>query len=247
MYIVPKTFDYINYTCCGVSKKVKSIYDCNHIGDIRVISSIFKKIEKAEKVGKHVISKQFNDSNVYYMQISDIVWAVSGLYHQRRDFCLSDSAYFSTAHGDFFQSFIAPCMHISRNEITNIIPKKAARGGSTSVKVKLTDSPANCVYGTKEEIENYKHYISTNSLPLFLNICLSIDQHNNSLNYVPWIVDKQYTDEEINKLFGFTEEEIALINRTIKKYERNSPWFKRYMCGPNSVSDEEVNNFIESL
>ena len=54
-------------------------------------------------------------------------------------------------------------------------------------------------------------------------------------------------DASAAKRFGFTEEEIKLIDRTIKKYERNSPWFKRYMCGPDAVSDEEVNNFIKSL
>ena len=96
-------------------------------------------------------------------------------------------------------------------------------------------------------MENWKHFIFNNKLPLFLNIVLTIDQNNCSKEFLPWLVDKQYTDEEINKMFGFTDEEIALIDRTIKKYERNSPWFKRYMCGPDSVSDEEVNNFIKTL
>ena len=96
-------------------------------------------------------------------------------------------------------------------------------------------------------MENWKHFIFNNKLPLFLNIVLTIDQHNNSKPYLPWLVDKQYTDEEINEMFGFTDEEIKLIDFTIKKYERNSPWFKRYMCGPNSVSDDEVNNFIEKI
>ena len=37
------------------------------------------------------------------------------------------------------------------------------------------------------------------------------------------------------------------IETTIKKYERYSPWFKRYICGPSSVSDEEVQKFINEL
>jgi hypothetical protein len=82
---------------------------------------------------------------------------------------------------------------------------------------------------------------------LFLNIVLTIDQHNNSKDFIPWLVDKQYTDDEINQMFGFTDEEIKLIDSTLKKYERNSPWFKRYMCGKDSVSDEEVNNFIAEI
>ena len=76
---------------------------------------------------------------------------------------------------------------------------------------------------------------------------MTIDQNNNSKDFLPWLVDKKYTDDEINKLFNFTDDEIKLIDTTIKKYERNSPWFKRYMCGKDSVTDEEVNNFIVEI
>ena len=48
-------------------------------------------------------------------------------------------------------------------------------------------------------------------------------------------------------MFVFTDEEIKLIETTIKKYERYSPWFKRYMCGPSSVSDEEVQKYMDDL
>lgn len=124
-------------------------------------------------------------------------------------------------------------------------PLKAVKSGSkTGV---LGDKIADNVYGTREELENWKHFIFNNKPPLFLNIVLTIDQNNNSKEFLPWLVDRQYTDEEINEMFGFTEKEIALIDRTIKKYERNSPWFKRYMCGPDSVTDKEVKNFIDSL
>ena len=73
-----------------------------------------------------------------------------------------------------------------------------------------------------------------------MNIVLTIDQHNNSKEFLPWLVDKQYTDDEINKLFGFTEEEIKLMDDTLKKFERNSPWFKRYMCGKDSQDETTV-------
>ena len=55
-------------------------------------------------------------------------------------------------------------------------------------------------------------------------------------------MDKQYTDEEINEKFGFTKDEIKLIDDTLKKFERHSPWFKRYICGredPNKVTTME--------
>ena len=113
--------------------------------------------------------------------------------------------------------------------------------------IRYSDKNADCIYGTQTELENWKHFIFNNKLPLFLNIVLTIDQNNNSKEFLPWLVDKQYTDDEINKLFGFTDEEIKLIDTTIKKYERNSPWFKRYMCGKDAVTDEEVNNFIAEI
>ena len=56
------------------------------------------------------------------------------------------------------------------------------------------------------------------------------------------MVDKKYTDEEINEKFGFTENEIKLIDDTLKKFEKNSPYFKRYMFGkedPNEVTTIE--------
>ena len=112
---------------------------------------------------------------------------------------------------------------------------------------KITDKIADNIYGTKEELENWKNFVFNNKLPLFLNIVLTIAQNNNSKEFVPWLVDKQYTDDEINKMFGFTEEEIRLMDVTLKKYERNSPWFKRYMCGKDSATDDEVNEFIKRI
>ena len=76
---------------------------------------------------------------------------------------------------------------------------------------------------------------------------MTIDQHNNSLKYVTWLVDKQYTDEEIYSLFGFTKEEINLIKYTVEKFQYSSPFFKRYMCGPSEVSDKEVQDYVTEL
>ena len=63
---------------------------------------------------------------------------------------------------------------------------------------------------------------------------MSIDQHNNSLQYVPWLVDRVYTDEEIYQLYKLTDKEIELIEQTIMKFERKSIWFNKYMKGYNS-------------
>jgi hypothetical protein len=52
--------------------------------------------------------------------------------------------------------------------------------------------------------------------------------------------NEQYTDEEINTLFRFTDEEIKLMDDTLKKFGRNSPWFKRYKCGKESQDETTV-------
>ena len=55
--------------------------------------------------------------------------------------------------------------------------------------------------------------------------------------------DPKYWD----KHYSGTEEEIRLMDMTLKKYERNSPWFRRYMCGKDSATDDEVNEFIKRI
>ena len=77
---------------------------------------------------------------------------------------------------------------------------------------------------------------------------MTIDQNNNSKNYVPWIVDKKYSDEEIYKKLDLNQEEIDLIDKTIKKYEINSPWFKRYINGKTEdVNDQVIKEFIKNI
>ena len=241
-----KTFDSINYTCCGVRRIVKSLNDCNLIGNYDVVCNIISKIRNNSDVMSNHITSEKKDEGIYYVQLVDMLNSPVGRYFQRPGFCTSDSYYFSHKAGEFSTYYLGSAIHHKWNEITNELPFKAARGTTTN-KLKLSNKTANCIYGKKEELENWKYFVYNNKLPIFVNIVMSVDQSNHSKDFLPWIVDKHYTDEEINKMFGFTDEEIELINKTIKKYERNSPWFKRYMCGPDSVSDEEVNNFIESL
>ena len=237
-----KEYKQIEYSNCGIVKYVNSLYDCNLIGDIEIIKSIFEKIKNYDVVNNHIYipSKSEKIEGYYYCKIAGIISA---------NMCGGGNRFFSnemfrlTLNKDYYLAYTAPLFHSDKtSDIQNYPNERRTRGG-----VKIENSEAECVTGTKQELENWKHYVFNNSLPLFINICLTIDQNNNSLNYVPWLVDRQYTDSEIYNMFGFIDEEIKLIETTIKKYERYSPWFKRYMCGPSSVSDEEVQNFINEL
>jgi 16S rRNA G966 N2-methylase RsmD len=245
-----KTFETIDYTCCGDHKLVKSIYDCNLIGSYETIWSIFNKVKSFGNMMKAHITKEDRGREYMYVKYADLLpkagcFMSGAVKHAgtNLDSMFANDTYYRFG---YLTSFYDCGYHTIENEIQNEPLKSIQRGGAIGSH-KLTDKIADNIYGTQTELENWKHFIFNNKLPLFLNIVLTIDQHNNSKDFIPWLVDKQYTDDEINQMFGFTDEEIKLIDSTLKKYERNSPWFKRYMCGKDSVSDEEVNNFIAEI
>lgn len=234
-----KTFDTIDYTCCGEHKVAKSVYDCNLIGNYNTIWSIFNKILSLKiAMSEHIVeskkSQTKENKGFYFLGFTDGYLNALGTNSIDMLFTApNDRVRSFHTLGEFASQYIE-CSYKGNIEY-NIVPT-----GKKGNKM-------HCIYGTQTELENWKHFIFNNKLPLFLNIVLTIDQNNNSKDFLPWLVDKQYTDDEINKLFGFTDEEIKLIDTTIKKYERNSPWFKRYMCGKDAVTDEEVNNFIAEI
>jgi hypothetical protein len=198
----------------------------------------------------HITKEELDSKNICYAKYDEILPfgiepAIGNKNLGRSNSSKNDNNYIKTILGEFSYNYIQSSFHRIVG-ITTTIPKKL-KGGSNYTNPVYSDTNADCIYGTQTELENWKHFIFNNKLPLFLNIVLTIDQNNNSKEFIPWLVDKQYTDDEINKLFNFTDEEIKLIDVTIKKYERNSPWFKRYMCGKDSVTDEEVNNFIAEI
>lgn len=246
-----KTFDEIEFTCCGEKKFVKSIYDCNLVGEYATIWSIIEKCQNFGDMMKNHITKENMGDGMWYAKYAEITSGNGGRLcgtTTRMSGFYRDETWFKINRMEFVSGYFTVAFYSYDNNIQDTPLCKYDNSGKH-----LTDKIADNIYGTKEELENWRHFIFNNKLPLFLNIVLTIDQNNCSKEFLPWLVDKQYTDEEINQMFGFTDEEIALIDRTIKKYERNSPWFKRYMCGPGSVDsdpkkeEEIINNFINSL
>lgn len=226
----------IEYKNMGYTKYVNSLYDCNLIGNYELIWSILNKIIN-DKVKNHLFipwdSKKSVEttSNNYYLKFSSILGHTLCTFGGRSK---SDNFWINNQLKYFFNS-------LGLEDISNEVCKKRDKGNN------ITDNPAECITGTKEELENWQHFVFNNSLPLFINIVMTIDQHNNSLDYVPWIVDRKYTDEEIYKMYNFTDEEIMLIETTIKKFKRNGKYVERYTWGPGEVTDEEVQKFIENL
>ena len=243
-----KAFDTIDYTCCGEHKIVKSVYDCNLVGEYSTIWSILEKVRIFSDMMKTHITKENMGDGMFYTKYAEIVSGAMANHNIDNSIAYTwDSLFDITKNGEFYNAMLNVSLLGDRvNEVFETLPKSRQRGGGKSKVIRYSDKNADCIYGTKEELENWKHFIFNNKLPLFINIVLTIDQHNNSKEFLPWLVDKQYTDDEINKLFGFTDEEIKLIDTTIKKYERNSPWFKRFMCGKDTITDDEVQKFIDS-
>ncbi len=246
-----KTYDSFYVYVCGEKRKCYSIYDANLIGEYTVLHSILEKILKYHTFASSKKTKtQFNNNKIYYIKVADIISGAGSqlcaILDPKRSSVTRDQAnnidfskkefdicFDNDGVRDHLQVYTTTCYHRYKNEISNKILYAYDRGKH------LTNNPALCLYGTKEELENWKYFVFNNSLPLFINIVMTIDQHNNSLEYVPWLVDKKYTDEEIYKMCNFTEEEIELIENTIKKYERNSAWFKRYMTGDTSIQIDQ--------
>ena len=232
-----------DFTLFGTNQTI-DFDNCSHILHNDLVYSILHKIEKCDKVCSHLTD---SEEGWHYIRKNDIVYPVYAEYFVRNGYFNSNKRFKNLKIGNYHGAYTSPTCSIIDSKIYDCIPKCYARGGSTANSRKYSDRLAECVYGSYEEMTNYRHYVLNNTLPLFINICMTIDQNNNSLKYVPWLVDKQYTDQEIYEMFHFTEQEINLIEKTIRKYEHSSPFFKRTMCGPKSVSDQEVQKFCDEL
>ena len=226
----------IDFTCFGENKKVKSLDDCNLIGDYNTIWSILDKVKTYGDVMKnHIYIPTENvDNDMYYCKYDGLVARGICADYRTSDVWFRKNYYAST--------YIWPCFDDRPPIDISSEPIHSLKNGYTYSNPVYSDKIEDNLYDTKEHLENWKHFIFNNKLPLFINIVLTIHQQNVITNWVPWLVDKKYTDEEINEKFGFTENEIKLIDDTLKKFERNSPYFKRYMFGkedPNEVTTIE--------
>ena len=238
-----KTFETIDCYICGEHKVVESIYDVNLVGKYDTIWSIIDKVQKYGDMMKNHITNEDKGGDYWYAKYAELTpdCGCSNTSDRKGLKYEGDYLWCNTHNGDINIGYIYSAFHTYKNEISNTPLCAYDRGKH------LTDKITDNIYGTKSELENWKHFIFNNKLPLFINIVMTIAQNNNSKEFIPWLVDKKYTDEEINEMFSFTEEEIKLIDTTLKKYERNSPWFKRYICGPDAVTKEDVNDFIKTL
>ena len=253
-------YDIIDFQCCGEYRKVDNLYDCNLIGSYDTIWSILNKVKKyGEKVGTmkdhiYIEGKTCMNKNIWYTKYADIIGIIGcGMFlgggveknikSAKPEIMFTRDIYFIN---NILSGYISCNYHITNNSIQQM-PVYACKIGGIPGSHLLSDKIANNLFGTKQELENWKHFVFNNKLPLFISLVLTIAQHNNVKEFTPWLVDKHYTDEEIYSLLNITKDEQEFIDNTIKKYERYSPWFKRYMCGKDSVSSQDIQKFIDNL
>ena len=228
-----KEYDNIEFINCGDKQIVNNINDCNLIGNYELIQGILSKCKNyGDMMKDHIYheGKTKIDENTWYCKYPEIIGGtggslcgiestkVGGKYDAETNFS-------KHKYGTYLISYTSPCFHYYMNDINKIKPFKYDRGKH------ITDKVADCLYGTKDELENWKYFVFNNKLPLFLGISLITDQNNTVKQYTPWITDNQYTDDEIYKMLNINKDEQLLINLVIKKFERNSKWLKRYIAG----------------
>lgn len=212
-------FDEIEFENITEKKTVKTLEDCNLIGDKQIIDSIFKKCKNyKEHMIDHCINiKKYNDyenKGYWFLPYGNYMINNLGTMQTHR---WTNAFHMKTNLIDTLNSYFVVLASPKIEELTyNVVPKGIKSGG-----------PKDSVYGKKKELENWQYFAYHNKLPLFIAICLTIDENNNNREYVPWLTDKQYTDEEIYKLLNINKEEQHLIDETIKKFDKDSEFGKR--------------------
>ena len=208
------------------TKNAKSIFDVNLFGNHKIMNSIIDKCLSY----KTVAAERFNNDkiNSHYVKCVQLLMWGNGYFSQPD---VADDILGTRYYAVYTDSML-------NHKFKEIYDKEP---------ITVKGRSSNFIAGTKEELTNWIYYVTHNTLPIFLNVIMPITQTNNSLKYIPWLVDKQYTDQEIYEMFHFTEQEINLIEYTVEKFQYSSPFFKRYMCGPSKVSDQEVQEYINQL
>ena len=235
-----RKYDEIELENVTENKTVKTLEDCNLIGNIELIKSVFNKCKLyGDCMGDHCINVKkyvdYENKDYWFLPYGNyMINSLGSNYGANvemfyRDSFKTHTVSTTTKFGEYYNCYTTVLCTDKKEQLThNLVPKGVKHG-----------SPRDCLFGTKKELENWQYNTHNTKLPLFISICLTIDENNNCKSYVPWLVDKQYTDEEIYKLLNINEEEQKLIDETLIKFERSSDWCKQYMLGKQNKTTNE--------
>ena len=110
-------------------------------------------------------------------------------------------------------------------------PHYQLANGRTYQNPLFTNTLSDQIYGTKEELENFMYNVYNCDLFPFLGIIFNFNMRNQCYHYVPFLSYSKYYSDEIYKILNLTDQEIGIIEKTIKKFKRGSNWYKRLQFG----------------
>lgn len=222
-----KTFDNIEFDNHGIKSFESNINDCNLIGKRATINSILSKVASYGDMLKSHITTMDEGDGMWYIKTCDLFGEVLCSIGNNNHDIDSDHYWIKTAYGKLHISYSSLGYYYVDNDIQDHIHYRLKSGGRD-----VSTRPADMIFGTKDQMENWKHFVFNNKLYAFIAACQCIAPgYSTFRQYFPFIADKKYTDDEINEMFGFTSDEIDLINKTIDKISYGSRWFKRVCVG----------------
>ena len=203
-----KTDNKIIFDNFNIRQEVYSLYDCNFIGKYDMIWSILTKVKtvfKNDMLFNHIKQAQINE---HYFRYANILASLVDTLHSTSEcFWIND----------YYEIYYTPCIHK-----TDLF--------SNEIKVINHKTNKKYIVGSKDELQNFKKFVLQSNLSKFINICMCIDMHNNSLKYIPWCINFTNDNELFDRL-KLSDEEINLINDTVSRFKRDNDYCKAMVYG----------------
>lgn len=212
-------------------------FTCESLGDINMIDStigakaiindiVNKCLAYGDTMKNHIYQNGKTETNkdTHYLKYLKIIG---------RSFCGDPR----TSEGWYVNGLLAPPCYYAIADVRPGIsdtPHYQLKNGRTYKNPEFTDVLSDQVYGTKEELENFVHNVYHCNIFPFIAILFNNNMANQSRHYVPWIVDKKYTEEEIYEILDLNSQEIETIGSTVSKFNKDNDWYKRLQFGYDS-------------
>lgn len=236
------------YCCFGHTTYISSIVkEANQFGNTEIISRILEKFTNSfeDRMKNHVVTELTSllDSSYFTKYSANILGGSGGgfaaSYGKNIKWpVLNDIAKFDSIFGTYVNGYLAPNYHPTKNYISkHMIKSNKPNSGETGDKIMN-------LFGSKEELENWKWNSENNPLVLFMNIVYTIDSNNRTKNVMPWVVDKKYKTKEMFDLCHLTKEERQFVMFVLMKFRRDGAWFRRYLLGTSDGLINKLKNVV---
>ena len=236
----------IEFWSNGTKTVVTDINECNINGDCQLQRSIQAKCmnRKPEALsGSRLIKykdKTISDrlSDKYFVAFNEIISSVVSNANCNNDNCNTDGVFYSYLECYMHHNYPRLMTFAEAKKYKDIATKNKQRRKNGQ---KVTEDGLNWFYyGTKDEMENWIY--NTQNLKIFkaFSIIRFYDQHNQVCRESPLLLDRRYTDDEVYRDFGISQEEQDYIDALLCQYDMKGEWFQRYIRGTNTVESYKI-------